>query len=126
VSRTLDFTLLRDIFFSLGSLLTLHFKFLSSKTIESLRLRVDALEEHKRKLIGVLSSGEDRKETEGIGRDEETRGPSLASVDESQGRELQRITQRITETRSELQKYKLVRNVLVGRGLNGKSRRVAK
>ena len=45
--------------------------------------------------------------------------PSPAS---NQGQELQRITQRITEARSELQKYKLVRNVLVGRGLNGKSR----
>jgi hypothetical protein len=104
-------------------LLTLSFKFsLSSKTIESLRLRVDALEEQKLKLNGMFSFEENKKEAETIGCDEKAQEPP-STLDKRQGRELQRITQQITETRSELQKYKLVRNVLVGRGLNGKSRK---
>ena len=34
-------------------------------------------------------------------------------------RELRRITMRIVEAKSVMQRYKLVRNLLVGRGLNG-------
>jgi len=93
-----------------------------TKTIESLRLRVDALEEQKLKLNGMFSFEEDKREAETTGRDEKAQEPP-STPDKWQGRELQRITQQITETRSELQKYKLVRNVLVGRGLNGKSRK---
>ena len=101
-----------------------------SKKIDSLQLRIEALEEQKSKLLieeaDTLSSSfgnSDKNEEEDmevicLDDEDEVRASQIVA-------EMRRIKQNIMEAKSELQRCKLVRNVLVGRGLDGQSRKLA-